>query len=78
MLSNLKYNYQYSISVGGVLGIAFLSAELDDRLKDELIPEGTTPIAAILTNSTLPPNATFPRINATSATFAETAGDSGS
>ena len=67
-----------SILVGGALGIAYASAvlqgQLSQELQDRLIPEGNTPIAAFLTNSTR----TDPRINSTSATFAETAGDSGS
>ena len=59
--------------MGGALGIAFASAGLDQATQDALIPEGTTPIAAFLKNSTI----TDARINSTSATFAETAGDSG-
>ena len=53
----------------GIVGIAFASSGLSQALQDELIPEGTTPIAAFLTN----PTEQDPKINATSATFAETA-----
>ena len=58
-----------SILVGGVFGIAFAQAALSQALQDELVPEGTTPIAAFLKNVTK----TDPRVNATSVTFAETA-----
>ena len=65
-LTNVSSPYD---TILGLVGVAFASSGLSQALIDELIPEGTTPIAAFLTN----PTRQSPTINATSATFAETA-----
>ena len=52
-----------------MFGVAFAAAGLSQALQDTLIPEGTTPIAAFSTS----PTRTDPRINQTSASFAEMA-----
>ena len=55
------------------MGVAFATSGLPQEIKDRLIPDNTTPIAAFLTNPTL----TDSRINATSATFSENSPTSG-
>ena len=64
--------------MGGALGIAFAASGLSqvlvrDNKEYEIYPNGTIPIAAFLTNSTV----RMPDIMATSATFAEIIGDPG-
>ena len=71
-------NLKLCFVVGGALGIAFAASGLSqvlvrDNRRYEIYPNGTTPIAAFLTNATQ----RIPNVNATSATFAETIGNLG-
>ena len=72
-VSNVYMNLKLFVIVGGALGIAFAASGLSqvlirDNRRFEIYPNGTTPIAAFLTNAT----ERMPEVNATSATFAET------
>ena len=60
--------------VGGVfVGVAFATSGILPDIQDLLIPDDTTPIAGFNTKPTI----TNPKINVTSATFAEIAPTSG-
>ena len=55
------------------MGVSFATAAISQTLRDQLIPNGTIPIAAFETKATT----TDLRVNSTSATFVESGGTSG-
>lgn len=63
----IRFISHNSLVGGAFVGVAFATSGLSQEIKDRLIPDDTTPIAAFLTN----PTETDSRINATSATFSE-------
>ena len=69
----MQFSSRCSLVGGAFVGIAFAASGIPQDIQDMLIPEGTIPIAGFITK----PTSKHPRINATSATFAETAPTSG-
>ena len=76
-ICNVYMNLNLFPIVGGAFGIPFAASGLSqfllrDNQRFEIFPNGTTPIAAFLTN----PTQRMPDVNATSVTFAESIGNS--